>query len=33
VQRLVDLIRDHGRWVDPPVVTGTPHLAKESALR
>jgi len=33
VQRLVDLIRDHGRWVDPPVPTGTPHLAKESALR
>ena len=21
-QRLVDLIKEHGRWVDPPVVVG-----------
>ncbi len=32
VQRLVDLIREHGRWVDPPVPTGIAHPSKEAVL-
>ncbi len=32
VQRLVDLIREHGRWVDPPTSAGTSHPAGEVVL-
>ncbi len=32
VQRLVDLIREHGRWVDPPVAAGISHPAEEAVM-